>query len=192
MAPDDEFAHEVGHYLSTLDDTVRVVDWNDQPDWPLCPSVGRSGLTFEVGPCPWGCIEPELFQRSRRLVLALLDYVDKHNALVAGGSTKREEVTMPVYRAIGISMDYPRAADGDPVGHVHPSLQGHDFKELKDGDPLFMTFDGEEQKFDRKAYKVPEKYDSVFALFVNEAAYYEKKIALSLMCRGEARFSKLI
>ncbi|CAE7590616.1 unnamed protein product [Symbiodinium sp. CCMP2592] len=108
MAPDDEFAHEVGHYLSTLDDSVRVVEWNDQPDWALCPSVGRSGLTFEVGPCPWGCLEPELFQRSRRLVLALLDYIEKHNSLIAQGSSKKEKVSMPVYRAIGVSMDYPR------------------------------------------------------------------------------------
>ncbi|CAE7899094.1 unnamed protein product, partial [Symbiodinium microadriaticum] len=118
MAPDDEFAHEVGHYLSTLDDSVRVVEWNDQPDWALCPSVGRSGLTFEVGPCPWGCLEPELFQRSRRLVLALLDYIEKHNSLIAQGSAKKEKVSMPVYRAIGVSMDYPRAADGDPTAHV--------------------------------------------------------------------------
>mmetsp|Transcript_63418 Transcript_63418/g.148493 ORF Transcript_63418/g.148493 Transcript_63418/m.148493 type:complete len:324 (+) Transcript_63418:26-997(+) len=192
MAPDDEFAHEVGHYLSTLDDSVRVVEWNDQPDWALCPSVGRSGLTFEVGPCPWGCLEPELFQRSRRLVLALLDYIEKHNSLIAQGSSKKEKVSMPVYRAIGVSMDYPRAADGDPTAHVHPSLQGQDFKELRDGDPLFMTFDGDVQAFDRKERKVPEKYESVFALFVNEAAYYEKKTALMLVSRAEASFSKVV
>jgi len=192
MAPDDQFAHEIGHHLMGLDDSVRVVEWNDQPDWPLCPSIGRSGLTFEVGACPWGCIEPALFQKSRRLVLALLDYVDQHNALITAGTAKPQEVTMKVYRSIGVSMDYPRPRDdGDIVGHVHPSLQNNDFCELKDGDPLFMTFDGETVNFDRKAHKVPEKYDKVYALFVNEAAYYEKKVALMLMSCGEAQFSKL-
>lgn len=39
---------------------------------------------------------------------------------------------MPVYRSIGVSIDYPRV-NGDPVAHVHPELQGHDFKELKNG-----------------------------------------------------------
>lgn len=190
MAPDDEFAHEIGHHLMGLDDSVRVVEWKDQPDWPLCPSIGRSGLTFEVGACPWGCIEPELFQTSRRLIMALLDYVEQHNALISSGGGKQQEVTMTVYRSIGVSMDYPRC-DGDPVGHVHPALQNKDFSELRDGDPLFMTFDGEEVKFDRKSYKVPEKYDKVYALFVNEAAYYEKKVALMLMSCGEAKFSKL-
>lgn len=191
MAPDDQFAHEIGHHLMGLDDSVRVVEWNDQPDWPLCPSIGRSGLTFEVGACPWGCIEPALFQKSRRLVLALLDYVDQHNALITAGTAKPQEVTMKVYRSIGVSMDYPRV-DGDPVGHVHPALQNNDFCELNDGDPLFMTFDGETVNFDRKEHKVPEKYDKVYALFVNEAAYYEKKVALMLMSCGEAQFSKLM
>ena len=190
MAPDDQFAHEIGHHLMGLDDSVRVVEWNDQPDWPLCPSIGRSGLTFEVGACPWGCIEPALFQKSRRLVLALLDYVDQHNALITAGTGKTQEVTMKVYRSIGVSMDYPRV-DGDPIGHVHPALQNNDFCELNDGDPIFMTFDGKAVNFDRKEHKVPEKYDKVYALFVNEAAYYEKKVALMLMSCGEAQFSKL-
>lgn len=190
MAPNDEFAHEVAHHLMSLDETVRVVEWNDQADWPLCPSIGRSGLTFEVGPCPWGCLEPELFQQSRRLVMALLDYVEKHNSLVASGSPTRQEVSMKVFRSIGVSIDYPRAGE-DPVGHVHPALQGQDFRELQEGDPIFMTFDGEEMTFDRKAHKVPEKYERVYALFVNEAAYYEKKVALMLMSCGEATFSKL-
>ena len=43
------------------------------------------------------------------------------------------------------------------------------------GDPLFMTFDGNTIAFGRKDREVPEKYEKVYALFVNEAAYYEKK-----------------
>ena len=56
--------------------------------------------------------------------MALLDYVDRHNGLVSGGSVpaRREEVTMPVYRSIGVSMDYPRTAGGDPTGHVGAQL----------------------------------------------------------------------
>ncbi|CAK9103302.1 Probable aspartoacylase [Durusdinium trenchii] len=123
MAPNDEFAHEVAHHLMSLDETVRVVEWNDQADWPLCPSIGRSGLTFEVGPCPWGCLEPELFQQSRRLVMALLDYVEKHNSLVASGSPTRQEVSMKVFRSIGVSIDYPRAGE-DPVGHAPGASTG--------------------------------------------------------------------
>lgn len=192
MAPDDDFAHELGHHLSTLDDGVRIVNWNDQPDWPLCPTLGRSGMTFEVGPCPWGCIEPALFQRSSRLVQALLDYVEEHNKLLAAGASLRKELTVPVFRAIGVSIDYPRGADGDLIGMVHPDLQGRDFDELRDGDNLFMKFNGEVQTFKRKDHKVPDEAPAVHALFVNEAAYYEKRVALTLVSRSTKQVSVLV
>lgn len=191
MAPDDDFAHELGHHLSTLDGGVRIVDWNTQADWPLCASVGRSGMTFEVGPCPWGCVAPELFQRSQRLLLALLDYVELHNARVASGSSIPESISVPVYRFIGISVDYPRADDGELNGMVHPKLQGRDFCELRDGDALFTTFDGRELTFSREEHRVPAEKVCVYPVFINEAAYYEKKIALMLFDKGETTYQRL-
>lgn len=188
-APDDEFAHELCGHLMGLDDDVRIVNWANKSDWMLCPSVGRSGMTFEVGPCPWGCVMPDLFRRSVRLILALLDRVEAHNALVAAGVTTREKMVLPVYRFTGISMDYPRGEDGDIVGMVHPELL--DFKEIKDGDGLFMKFDGETVPFSRSEHEVPDKYSEVYPLFVNEAAYYEKKTALMLVIKAEAHISVL-
>mmetsp|Transcript_36291 Transcript_36291/g.104426 ORF Transcript_36291/g.104426 Transcript_36291/m.104426 type:complete len:326 (+) Transcript_36291:96-1073(+) len=190
MAPDDDFAHELGHHLMSLDDGVRIVNWNTQPDWALCPSVGRSGMTFEVGACPWGCIVPDLFQRSQKLLVALLDYVEAHNGRISAGKVARQNVTVPVYRSLGISIDYPRTADGDLDGMVHPDLQGRDFGEIKEGDNLFLTFGGAVQKFNRKDHKVPDGQGSVYAMFVNEAAYYEKKVALMLFDKSEKTFSK--
>mmetsp|Transcript_8557 Transcript_8557/g.14640 ORF Transcript_8557/g.14640 Transcript_8557/m.14640 type:complete len:158 (+) Transcript_8557:1-474(+) len=148
-------------------------------------------MTFEVGPCPWGCIVPDLYRRSRTLIHAVLDYIEAHNVLVASGVTKKEESTVPVYRAIGVQIDYPRNEDGDLIGMIHPDLQDGDFKELKDGDPLFMTFSGETIPFKREEHKVPEEHKIVNALFVNEAAYYEKKMALMLCKQAEAKFTKL-
>lgn len=191
MAPNDDFCHELGKHLMTLDKDVRIVEWNQLADWCLCPSIGRSGMTFEAGPCPWGCIVPDLFARSRTLILAAMDYVEAHNVLVASGATEQEEVSVPVYRAIGVTIDYPRNSDGEMIGMVHPELQGGDFKELHEGDPLFMTFSGETIPFRREIYSVPEEHKTVNALFVNEAAYYEKKMALMLCTRVETKFSML-
>jgi len=125
------------------------------------------------------------------LIHAVLDYIEAHNVLVASGVTKKEESTVPVYRAIGVQIDYPRNEDGDLIGMIHPDLQDGDFKELKDGDPLFMTFSGETIPFKREEHKVPEEHKIVNALFVNEAAYYEKKMALMLCKQAEAKFTKL-
>jgi len=191
MAPNDDFGHELGKHLMTLDESVVIVEWNPLNDWCVCPSIGRSGMTFEIGPCPWGVVVPDLFARSRRLVRAMLDYIEAHNTRVAAGATAPVAATVPVYRAIGVSIDYPRNADGEMVGMVHPSLQGGDFKELKDGDPLFMLFSGETVPFRREEHKVSATHESVNALFVNEAAYYEKKMALMLCTRAEAQFSMM-
>lgn len=189
FAPDDEFSHQIAYYLKSLDDGVRVVNWNDVPDWALCASVGRSGMTFEVGACPWGCLVPDLYMRSQRLILAALDYVEAHNKRIAGGGSVGPEVSMPVFRSIGISIDYPRNEEGELLGMVHADLQGGDFKELKDGDNLFQRFDGTTVAFKRAEHKVPDKHEKVFALFVNEAAYYEKKTALMLVSQEESKFS---
>lgn len=189
MAPDDDFSHAIAHYLMSLDSSVRVVDWDKKPDWALCASVSRSGMTFEVGPCPWGCLVPDTFIQSVKLVEAALDYVENHNKQIAAGSVDCKDTSMSVFRSISISIDYPRNEEGDILGMVHQDVQGHDFKELKDGDNLFQLFSGEVKPFSRKEYNVPDEHAQVFALFVNEAAYYEKKIALMLMCRVEKTFS---
>mmetsp|Transcript_54221 Transcript_54221/g.129206 ORF Transcript_54221/g.129206 Transcript_54221/m.129206 type:complete len:329 (-) Transcript_54221:325-1311(-) len=188
MPPGDDFAHELGHHLMSIDSSVRVVEYNDQGDWFTSPTIGRSGMTFEVGPCPWGCLIPDLFLQSRKLILAMLDRVEAHNAAVASGGMKEETVIMPVYHSIGVSIDYPRNSDGDLTAMVHADLQGSDFKEMKDGDGLFQFFDGEEKLFKRADYQVPEKHAQVYALFVNEAAYYEKKMALMLMGKRESSY----
>uniref|UniRef100_A0A7S1RVB5 Aspartoacylase n=1 Tax=Alexandrium catenella TaxID=2925 RepID=A0A7S1RVB5_ALECA len=189
MAPDDEFSHQIAYYLKSLDSGVRIIHWNPLADWALCPSVGRSGMTFEVGACPWGCLVPDLFMRSQKLVLAALDYVESHNKRIASGGSIGPEVSMPVFKAIGVSIDYPRNEEGELLGMVHQDLQGGDFKELSDGVPLFQRFDGEVVAFSREEHKVPEQHKKVFALFVNEAAYYEKKMALMLVSQEEAKFS---
>lgn len=191
MAPDDDFAHELGYHLATLDKGVRVVNWNDQADWPLCPSVGRSGMTFEVGSCHWGCVVPDLFDRSKDLLLALLDYVEAHNKAIVAGATARETVSLPVYRSLGISIDYPRCEDGELDGMIHPERQMGDFRPLVDGDKLFKTFGGEEKQFVKKNYKIPEKTGEVYSVFVNEAAYYEKKIAVMLFDKAERKVERL-
>ena len=69
MHPKDDFAHEVAAHLISLDAEVRVCQWADK-EQPMLPTIGRSGMTFEVGALPWGCIEPVLFQRTHTLLLA--------------------------------------------------------------------------------------------------------------------------
>lgn len=52
-----------------------------------------------------------------------------------------------------------------------PLLQDEDFKLLKPGDPIFKKFSGE---------TVTYKGEELYPFFINECAYYEKKIAFLL------------
>lgn len=188
MSPDDDFSHAVAHHLMSLDGSVRIVTFPGQMnkrDYASVLSICRSGLTFEVGPCPWGCLMPDAFLRSAKLIEAALDYVERHNKQIQAGATDRQAVSMPVFRLIPSPIAYPCNEEGDILGMVHQDVQGQDFCEIKDGDNLFQLFSGGVKTFSRKEYGVPEELGQVFSFFVNEAAYYEKNFAMMLACREQ-------
>eukprot|EP00050_Salpingoeca_kvevrii_P006733 m.291297 g.291297 ORF g.291297 m.291297 type:complete len:324 (-) comp12452_c0_seq1:942-1913(-) len=191
MAPTDDFAHEVGAYLQSIDPTVRIVEWNaSKDDWPLLPTIGRSGFTFEVGPCPWGCVIGESYDQSRRLVLATLDYIEAHNAAVAAGVPRTTPLETAAYQAVH-TIDYPRdPATGQISAVIHPELQNKDFVELAEGAPAFLRLDGSTVPFHRADYGVGAD-EQVFPFFINEAAYYEKGIAF-MLARIEKRTINII
>lgn len=106
---------------------------------------------------------------------------------------------MEVYRTV-THVDYPRDPTNDEItAAIHPQLQvqrrqsedqhpnsdkaysnatdfslngqDQDFKLLREGDPVFLTFSGE---------TLEHKGDELHPFFINECAYYEKKIAFHL------------
>jgi len=77
------------------------------------------------------------------------------------------------------SVDLPRAADGTPLATLHPARQHQDWRPLQAGDALFWHADGSALGFS------PDDPEACWPVFINEAAYGEKGIALSL-CRRES------
>ncbi|XP_027704587.1 aspartoacylase isoform X2 [Vombatus ursinus] len=73
--------------------------------------------------------------------------------------------SLEVYRVME-KVDYPRKENGEIAAVIHPSLQDQDWKPLNPGDPVFLTLDGKTIPFDGDS--------TVYPVFVNEAAYYEK------------------
>ena len=185
MAPNDALSHAVAAHLQALDPSVRIVEWTrGVADYPMLPSVARSGMTFEVGPVAWGVIDGALYAQSLRLVKAALDYGHAHNlALEAGGPDGWETRAVGVFRNVA-TVDYPRDGDGDVSAMVHPALQGADFSPLAPGAPAFLSVDGETAL----PFVAPEKAAKeaaaaggvLYPFFVNEAAYYEKGCAFML------------
>lgn len=155
-------------YLSTLHPAVRVCcGVQCSQDAPMLRSLSPYGCTIEVGAIAQGIVAAEQLQHTEMLVHAILDYLDAIN----------QEVPLPVpsnltiYQGIS-AIDYPRNALGELQAIIHPQLQFKDYEPLRDGAPMFLTFTGE---------SIPYRGETiVYPVFINESAYYEKKIALVL------------
>jgi succinylglutamate desuccinylase len=130
------------------------------------------GCTIEVGAVAQGVLDAHLFQQTELLIYAILDYVEAMN--------QNRILPIPadviVYQTL-YSVDYPRNSSGELAGMIHPQLQFQDYQPLHPGEPMFMTFTGETIPYQGEA--------TVFPIFINEAAYYEKGIAMTLTAKQQ-------
>lgn len=136
-------------------------------DYPFLAEITPSGIEIEVGPVPQGVIRADVLIQTEAIINEIVATLDRWN---------RDEAfpvapTIDVYRYVGDS-DFPRDTAGAIAGMIHPERQDRDFEPLAPGDPLYLTFAGETVHWDG-----PE---TVYPVFVNEAAYYEKRAALTL------------
>jgi len=187
MAPTDELCHAIAAKLQSEDQSVRICNWSNKPrdDLVLLPSIAPHGMTFEVGPAPWGCLEGALYEKSLTLLMKALDYVELHNASHMSGVSRTLATSIEIFIPVG-SRDYPRDAEGMLSAMIHPNLQGRDFEPLVKGDPIFLTHDLKTVCFEGERNGA-----LVHPFFINEAAYYEKRVAFSLALK-ESRIVKLI
>ncbi|XP_047242417.1 N-acyl-aromatic-L-amino acid amidohydrolase (carboxylate-forming) B-like isoform X1 [Girardinichthys multiradiatus] len=130
-------------------------------------SIGKHGFAMEIGPQPHGCVKSNIYTAMKEGVQHMLDWVGYFNSgcVFEGGF-------VDVFTMVK-NIDYPRDEDTRNItATIHPYLQDRDFCLLHPGDPLFQTFSGE-----TLTYKGNEP---LYPFFINECAYYEKGIAVSL------------
>jgi aspartoacylase len=132
------------------------------------------GLVVEVGPVPQGVINAAICRQSQLALEAALAVLAEARA-----GELRQPAQLVVHRHLG-SLDLPRHGDGSPAAVVHPQRQHRDWWPIAAGDPLFLTAEGLTVSFHPQADQADPP---VWAVFINEAAYGEKGIALSLTRR---------
>lgn len=132
------------------------------------------GLVIEVGPVPQGVVNAAIARQTR---LALEEGLACLAAARAG--TLRLPPRLVVHRHLA-SLDLPRDGAGQPSACVHPARQQRDWHPIRPGDPLFLNAAGEPIPY-RPSAGLEER--TVWPVFINEAAYGEKGIALSLCQR---------
>lgn len=133
-----------------------------------------NGLLIEVGPIAQGLLNYHVYAETREAVLHALDYLEKTNS----GLAMELPDEMPAYQFLE-KIPLPQNADGEITAMVHPDLQGKDYHPIHPGDPLFISLGGETIPYEGES--------TVYGAFINEAAYYDRKIGLSFMRKTTVR-----
>lgn len=142
-------------------------DHKDNDEHHLLCTVGKRGVIVEVGPVPQGVLKHQVTEQMAAMTNIILDFVEYYNE----GNLPDLPGSIEAYRYIE-SLTLPVDAEGQRIGMVHQHVEGGDFTPLNPNDPLFVLFSGEVIHYQGK--------ETVYPTFINEAAYYDNNLAMSL------------
>jgi len=163
----DKLSWQAVGYIKEKMPEVNIFSWEgDTGEAAFVSSIVKSGFTIEVGAIPQGVVRADMLFGTEKIVQHLLDFLELY---------KEEKVktytSVEIYENSRL-IDYPKDENGAINAIIHPSLQDNDYATIKKGTPIFVTLEGEDVLF--------EEDDIVHGLFINEAAYYEKGVAMAL------------
>ncbi len=134
------------------------------------------GLVVEIGPIGQGLLNSRIILQTKLILETLMEQIHQVKNLKFFFPDK-----LIIHRHIK-SIDFPRDEEGNIDGYVHPLRQSKDWQELKKNDELFCKLNGEIIRFEEDELYIP--------VFINEAAYAEKNIAMSFTKRELWDFQK--
>ena len=123
------------------------------------------GLVVEIGPIGQGLLNSRIISQTKLILETLMEQIHQVKNLNLFFPNK-----LIIHRHIK-SIDFPRDEEGNIDGYVHSHRQSKDWQELKKNDELFCKLNGEIIRFEEDEPYIP--------VFINEAAYVEKNIAMS-------------
>lgn len=173
---------------SALPELRIVTDVRGREFSPFLNALSPFGFCVEVGAVAHGAFSHQVFEWTQRIVKLSLDALDVYSSqrdgrgfpALGAGTDSRSVVT---FACAGV-IDYPRNADGSLRGYVHPEREGRDFAPIERGSLLFKCFDGTNVAFEASQ---PDEF--FWPIFIGEAAYYEKGIAMVLTRRVVQKWS---
>ncbi len=136
-------------------------------DHALMCTLGRYGVLVEVGPQPQSVLRHDVLELMDRMTQHILDFVELYNTDKLPPLPEHTEAFRYLH-----SIKLPMNEQGERLGMVHKNVQDKDYQPIQPGDPIFMLFDGTEICY--------EGQQTVYPTFINEAAYYDNNLAMSL------------
>jgi succinylglutamate desuccinylase len=173
----DMFTLRLAAHLTSRHPTLRVYSSaGSNRNSDSLRSIAKYKIAIEIGSIAHGTINSKLFQENEAIVQTILDYLEGYNS----NAVEFEESSLTVYQYVGV-IDYPKDDKGEIQAMIHPQLQFEDYKLLNPGKPIFLTFEGEAIAYSGTL--------AVNPVFIGEAAYIEKGIAMVLTEEKKLRLS---
>tara|TARA_B100001248_G_scaffold262195_1_gene256640 strand:+ start:2564 stop:3418 length:855 start_codon:yes stop_codon:yes gene_type:complete len=130
-------------------------------------TMADHGFMIEVGPVPQNYLCTKSIEKTWYTLLRIFDLLDKKNQ----GLLPSLKGNFNYFKELSF-LDFPRDAAGEIQALLHPNLIGRDYQLIKEDEPVFYQLPDE---------PIYEKAASgYYATFINEAAYYEKNMAMML------------
>jgi aspartoacylase len=152
--------------VSKLPETRVIL--SPDPQRKYLVSQSDFGLIIEVGPVSNGVLEPKALLATKAILTETLRGLATPSSLTKTALEIYEE-SEDIY--------YPVNESGELTAYIHPELQGRDFNPLNGEYLAFKTFEGKDVK------RVAS--ETLYPIFINEAAYYPTKLAFTL-CRKKS------
>lgn len=158
-----------GYIKLKMPDAVISRDEDDfaPEDHALLCTLGTYGVIVEVGPQPQSVLRQDVLEQMHEMTQHILDFIEHYN----NGTLPQLPAKVEAFRYLH-SIKLPLSSSGERLGMVHKNIQDKDYKPIQPGQPLFTLFDGTELCY--------EGTDTVYPTFINEAAYYDNNLAMSL------------
>lgn len=143
-------------YLKSIMPEIKIIiSVRAGENCPYTSSLAPSAITVEVGPAANNVLKTQLILDTYKIVTESLNFKFDQTF---------DYSKIECFKTIGFK-SYPDSGDW----MIHPNIDGHDFIALNDQDPLYINLKNE---------VIPYEGDTVYPLFINEAAYQENNTSM--------------
>ncbi len=174
----DDFNKKMGAYVLSKMPEAMIVFEDQVPmqEHYFLASIANQGVIVEIGPQPQSVIRQDVLDWMETMTHTIIDFVELYNK----NNLPELPKTYDAYHYIE-SLTLPLDENGERIGMVHKNVQDNDFKPINFGDPIFTLFDGSEISYTGDYQAYPH--------FINEAAYYDNNLAMSLARKKQVKIA---
>ena len=146
---------------------MSATSYTADEDHPFLNSISPYSLALEIGPIANGIVRHDILEKAEKALYKAIEFI---NLMKSKQEPKLPE-QLEVFEHVK-TVEFPTNLQGEISAIIHKDLQDRDYQPLEKGCPIFYTLDGNTINFDEN--------ETMYPVFINEAAYYYKNIAFSL------------